>query len=78
MEDIGMREYSYTEIGMLAGTAVGGVLSVVGFTFFNHILFLFIVGLGAAAGIYIGKSMDKRANKNVRIESSIQAENEEN
>lgn len=55
-----MREYSCTEIGMLAGTAIGGALAVVAFSIYNNALFLIITIIGTIFGLLTGKRIDKK------------------
>ncbi len=55
-----MKEYSYTELGMLFGAALGAIISAVGFSLTANYLFLLIAAVGMAAGIWIGMYFDKR------------------
>jgi len=55
-----MRDYSYKEIGMLAGAAIGGALAVIAFSISNNVLFFIIAGVGVAAGIIIGEAADRQ------------------
>lgn len=55
-----MKDYTYAEIGMLIGLAIGGALAVVGFAMFSHALVFIIAGLGMATGIGIGSTVDKK------------------
>lgn len=55
-----MGDYSYSEIGMLAGTAIGGVLAVVGISLTGNLLFLLLASIPIAAGILVGNAFERR------------------
>lgn len=57
-----MRDYTYAEIGMLMGIAVGGIFGAIGFSVSNNVLFFVAAGFVAAAGISIGNMLDKKWN----------------
>ena len=58
-----MRDYSFSELGMLAGIAVGGAIAVIGFSISGNALFFIAAGFGTAAGLIIGKAADTRKAK---------------
>ncbi|HHV28735.1 hypothetical protein [Acetivibrio mesophilus] len=55
-----MNGYSFTEIGMLVGAAVGGILSVIGFVFWHSTATFAFAFIGIALGILTGNIIDKR------------------
>lgn len=55
-----MKDYTYSEIGMLAGAALGGSLSVIGFTISDNSLFFTIAAFGIAAGLLLGRILDRK------------------
>lgn len=58
-----MEGYTYGEIGMLAGTVIGGVLAVAEFVIWNNFSPLICVVLGLCLGSFTGKLMDKKSKK---------------
>lgn len=56
-----MGDYSYTEIGMLVGTALGGLLGVIGYSSTGEILYLALSALFIAGGITLGSYLDRRS-----------------
>jgi len=54
-----LGDYSYAEIGMLAGAALGGALAVIGFSIWNNALFFACAGLGVGLGIFVGRKIDR-------------------
>lgn len=58
-----MRDYSFSELGMLAGAAIGGAIAVIGFSISGNALFFVIAGIGTAVGIILGKTADMRRMK---------------
>ncbi|MFZ5985935.1 MAG: hypothetical protein ACOYWZ_02285 [Bacillota bacterium] len=59
-----LKGYSYTEIGMLAGAALGGGLAVLGFTIWNSSTTFIFALFGIALGVFTGNVMDKKTMKN--------------
>lgn len=59
-----MKGYSYAEVGMLLGAAVGGIISAIGFAFTDNYLFFIVVAVGIAVGLNLGNNMDKKACRN--------------
>lgn len=55
-----MHDYTYTEIGMLTGTALGGLLAVIGFSVTGRILYLLVSAIAIALGIVVGNYMDRK------------------
>ncbi|MDQ2086106.1 hypothetical protein RBH29_06620 [Herbivorax sp. ANBcel31] len=55
-----MEGYNYTEIGMLAGTAIGGMLAVTEFIIWNSFSPVMCVVFGVCLGILTGRFIDKR------------------
>lgn len=58
-----MEGYTYTEIGMLAGTVIGGMLAIAEFVFWDSFPPLVCVVLGVCLGSFTGKLMDKKSKK---------------
>lgn len=59
-----MEGYNFTEIGMLVGAAIGGGLSVIGFTIWNSTAAFGFALIGIALGVLMGSLIDKRFMKN--------------
>lgn len=59
-----VKDYSCSEIGMLIGAAVGGILAILGFSVSNNMLFFAFAAAGIAVGVSIGNLMDKRELQN--------------
>jgi hypothetical protein len=55
-----MREYSYSEKGMLIGTVLGGCSSVIGFFKTESVWFYVTLALAFTVGLLIGKVMDRK------------------
>jgi outer membrane lipoprotein SlyB len=55
-----MNDYSSTEIGMLAGAVIGGLMAVLGFLATGRLYFLLAAVIGTAAGTAAGKIVDRR------------------
>lgn len=53
-------DYSKIEIGMLAGTAIGGVIALIGYLASENVAFLLVSLLGALAGTVAGKLLENR------------------
>jgi uncharacterized membrane protein len=58
-----LEGYSYKEIGLLLGAAVGCVFSVFGFTRTGNGLSFMLTGIGIAFGVIIGSVVDQRNKK---------------
>lgn len=58
-----MNGYSFTEIGMLVGAAVGGILSVIGFLLWHSTATFYFAFIGIVLGILAGRTIDKRFTK---------------
>jgi len=58
-----MKGYSYREIGMLAGTAIGGGAAVLGFSWSGNAMFFTIAVIGIALGLMIGSSFDNKKTR---------------
>lgn len=54
-----MKDYNYTEIGMLFGAAIGGIFSAVGFSVSKNPLFFLIAVVGIFSGVILGKNFDR-------------------
>ncbi|AUS96910.1 hypothetical protein CDQ84_02070 [Clostridium thermosuccinogenes] len=57
-----MKDYSYSELGMLIGAAVGGILSILGFSATKKPLFFLLAAVGIFTGVIIGKNMDRNSS----------------
>ncbi|WP_010247232.1 hypothetical protein [Acetivibrio cellulolyticus] len=55
-----MKGYSYTEIGMLLGAAMGGAIAVLGFSIWNSLMSYILVGFSILLGIFAGKIVEKK------------------
>ena len=55
-----MKAYSYSEIGMLVGAAIGGALATGGFVISNDPLFFTLAAIGIAAGVILGNAIDRK------------------
>ncbi len=55
------QKLDYQALGMLAGIVLGGGLGVALFASTGHILFLTLMGAGAALGIILGAGFDLHA-----------------
>jgi len=55
-----MRDYSFSEIGMLVGVAVGGAIASIGILATGNALFLGVAAICTAAGILTGTMLDKK------------------
>ena len=58
-----MNGYNFTEIGMLVGAAVGGILSVIGFILWHSTVTFSFAFVGITLGILGGSTIDKRSVK---------------
>ncbi len=58
-----VREYSFAQLGTLAGTVLGTGLGVLLFALTGEVLFISIAGLGVALGLGIGGAMDRSRNR---------------
>ena len=58
-----MRDYSYTELGMLIGTSVGGALSIIAFALYHDNFVFIIAALGTVAGLLTGNILNKKYNQ---------------
>lgn len=61
-----ISDYSKIEIGMLAGTAIGGVFALIGYLASKNVAFLLVSLIGALAGTAVGKILENR-HAEVRI-----------
>lgn len=61
-----MGDYSSIEIGMLAGTVIGGLLALLGFLGTGSALFLLVTVVGAFTGIAAGRLIEKNKSVNVK------------
>jgi len=61
-----MDGYNFTEIGMLVGAAIGGILSVIGFMLWHSTITFSFAFAGIALGILGGSIMDKKLKKSKR------------
>lgn len=52
--------YTYSEIGMLIGAAVGGTLSVMAFIYLDNIFYFLLAAAGMALGSMAGNLIGKR------------------
>jgi outer membrane lipoprotein SlyB len=57
---LGKRKYTGTELGMLAGIAIGGGLGTALFASTGQPLFIAATGVGLIIGLIIGSGMDRR------------------
>ncbi|HHW48709.1 MAG TPA: hypothetical protein GXX14_08860 [Clostridiaceae bacterium] len=55
-----MRYYSFSEIGMLIGMAIGGAIASIGILATGSALFLGFGAICTAAGIITGSMFDKK------------------
>ncbi|OPZ94655.1 MAG: hypothetical protein BWY74_00397 [Firmicutes bacterium ADurb.Bin419] len=55
-----MKGYSYTEIGMLVGAAVGGAIVLLGFTVWNSLMLYILAGLSILLGVFAGNMAEKK------------------
>ncbi|HOM03745.1 MAG TPA: hypothetical protein PLH43_13145 [Acetivibrio sp.] len=55
-----MDGYNFTEIGMLVGAAIGGILSVIGFMLWHSTITFSFAFFGIALGILGGRIMDRK------------------
>ncbi len=53
------RTYTYTQLGMLVGTVIGGGIGVVLFAITGNAVYIAITGAGTAIGIILGAGVDK-------------------
>jgi len=58
-----MDGYNFTEIGMLVGAAIGGILSVIGFMLWHSTITFSFAFAGIALGILGGSIMDKKLKR---------------
>jgi hypothetical protein len=56
------KEYSYTVLGMLIGTAIGGAITVPLYSITGNPLFIAFFGLGTAFGLIYGAGLDRKQN----------------
>lgn len=68
-----MRDYSYTEIGMLSGAALGGLLAAIGFSATGKTIYLLVSIIAIALGVAAGSYMDRRT---ATVKNSIQLAND--
>ena len=57
-----MKDYSCSEIGMLTGTTLGGLIALLGFMKTYSVLSFLLTVFGMAAGIFIGDCLDRKKN----------------
>lgn len=53
---------NFTSLGMLAGLIAGSGLGMVLYTHLDGVIYLSLVGVGAAAGMLLGNDFDQRVN----------------
>ncbi|MCX8128700.1 MAG: hypothetical protein N3I35_01215 [Clostridia bacterium] len=64
-----MKNYTYTELGMLLGAGIGGAAGILCFYLWNNVLFFAAAAVGIALGVSIGNTVEKKsARKKVRNE----------
>jgi len=55
-----MRDYTCSEIGLLTGMAVGGILGAIGFSATDNALYFILTGIMIITGISVGSMLDKK------------------
>lgn len=55
-----MGDYTTTEIGMLAGAVIGGLLALLGFLATGSMYFLLAALAGTVVGTFAGKLLEKK------------------
>lgn len=58
-----INDYSRIEIGMLAGTAIGGIIALIGYLATENVAFLLVSVIGAFAGTAAGKVMERKKSE---------------
>jgi uncharacterized membrane protein len=58
-----MKDYSYAEIGMLAGAAIGGGIAFILCSMTSSIWSYIITAIGITAGIYCGRALDRKGKR---------------
>lgn len=66
-----MRDYTYSEIGMLSGAAIGGILSFIGYIISKNSLFFIVAAMGIAIGLFTGNLTDKKQPKDRKKEADL-------
>lgn len=54
-----MKDYSYSELGMLFGAAAGGAAAIIAFSATGNALSFVLAAIGIAAGIAMGNKLEK-------------------